>query len=295
MILITGSAGKTGRAVLRALLDRKVSIRALVHRTDQVSALKALGVGDVHVGDMLDPNTLARAMHRVTSIYHIAPNVSPDEVTIGKTVIQAARSAKVKHFVFHSVLHPQIEAMPHHWQKLRVEEFLFESGLPFTILQPTVYMQNILSQWEQILGNGIYTLPYGPKTRLSQVDLEDVARVASIVLTESGHVGAIYELAGTPAMSQVEIAEVLSKQLNRPVDLKKISIKEWEQSARASGLGDYQVSTLIKMFDYYEQFGFLGNMNTLRCLLGSQPNSFVDFIKRIKDERDNDVRVNQLS
>jgi len=292
MILITGSAGKTGRAVLRALLDRKESIRALVHRTDQVSTLKALGVEDVQVGDMLDPKTLAWAMHRVTSIYHIAPNVNPDEVIFGKTVIQAARSAKVKHFVFHSVLHPQIEAMPHHWQKLRVEEFLFESGLPFTILQPTVYMQNILSQWDQILGNGIYTLPYGPKTRLCLVDLEDVARVAAIVLTEPGHLGAIYELAGTPAMSQVEIAEELSKQLNRPVDLKKISNKEWEQTARASGLGDYQVSALIKMFDYYEQFGFLGNMKTLSCLLGRQPNSFADFIKRIRDERDNVVRVN---
>lgn len=284
MILITGSTGKTGRAIIHALLDRHESIRALVHRTDQISIMRALGVEDIWVGDLHDQDSLTRAMQGVPSIYHIAPNVHPDELTIGKNIINAAQTANVEHFVFHSVLHPQIEAMPHHWQKLRVEEFLFESGLPFTILQPAIYMQNILSQWDQILEKGTYTLPYAPTTRLCQVDLEDVALSAAIVLTEPGHQGAIYELVGTPAMTQIEIAQILSRQLNRRVELREVVIDHWEKTARASGLGDYQVSTLVKMFKYYDRFGFSGNMKPLSCLLGRQPNSFEDFIQRVKNE-----------
>ena len=66
----------------------------------------------------------------MTSVYHVCPNVSPDEIAIGRVSIAAARSAGVEHFVYHSVLHPQTEAMPHHWLKLRVEEALITSGLP---------------------------------------------------------------------------------------------------------------------------------------------------------------------
>jgi uncharacterized protein YbjT (DUF2867 family) len=105
-------------------------------------------------------------MKGVGAIYHMAPNVSPDEVAIGKAVISAAKRAGVEHFVFHSVLHPQIEAMPHHWRKLRVEELLLESDLPWTILQPTTHMQHILHIESDLTGIPRSVLP---DTRLSLV------------------------------------------------------------------------------------------------------------------------------
>ena len=184
MILITGAAGKTGRAIIQALTKRGEIVRALIHRPDQVPSLNALGVKDVIVGDARDQANLEHAVKNVRAIYHIAPNVSPDEVTIGKIIIAAAQSADVERFVFHSVLHPQVEAMPHHWLKARVEELLFASGLPFTILQPTAYMQNVLAHWDQILEHGKYPIPYSPETRLSLVDLEDVAEAAAQVANE---------------------------------------------------------------------------------------------------------------
>ena len=282
MILVTGSAGKTGRAIIQALAKSGETVRALVHRIDQVSPLKVPGVDDVLVGDLHDNANMLQAVQGVRAIYHIAPNVSPDEVSMGRIIIAAAQSAEVDRFVFHSVLHPQIEAMPHHWQKLRVEELLLESGLPFTILQPAVYMQNILAFWNQILENGIYPVPYSLETRLSLVDLEDVAQAAAIVLTEPGHTGATIELVGTPAMSQIEIVEALNEQLGRPVTAEVVPRDAWERGARASGMGDYQVLTLIKMFCYYESYGFMGNSNALSCLLRRHPTSFAEFVKRIK-------------
>ena len=281
MILVTGAAGKTGRAVLRTLVASGESVRALVHRSDQVPVVDALGVQDVLVGDMRDQATVGQAAQGARAVYHICPNVSPDEVAIGESLIAAAKSAGVEHFVFHSVLHPQIEAMPHHWRKLRVEECLFESGLATTILQPTTYMQNVLAHWDQILEQGIYTVPYSVDSCLSMVDLEDVAQVAALVLTQPGHAGATYELVGTESISPAEIATLLGRQLDRPVCAEIVALEEWEDQARAAGLGDDPVANLIKMFRYYDLHGFLGNSRVLECLLEHPPKSFADFVERI--------------
>jgi uncharacterized protein YbjT (DUF2867 family) len=181
--------------------------------------------------------------------------------------------------------------MPHHWQKLRVEELLLESGLSFTILQPTVYMQNILAGWEQIVENGKYPVPYAVDTRISLVDLEDVALAATIVLTGTGYLGATIELVGTPAMGQLDIAEIIQDQLGRPVAAEVVPLEVWERVARESGLGQYQISTLIKMFRYYQSYGFMGNSNSLSSLLRRQPTSFATFVSRTIGEREYDRRV----
>ena len=149
MILVTGAAGKTGQAVIRALVARGADVRALVHRPEQVPITAGLGARETIAGDLRDRAALARAAQGARVIYHICPNVSPDEVTIGRAAIAAARAAGVQHFVYHSVLHPQVEAMPHHWLKMRVEELLFQSGLAYTILQPAAYVQNVLAHWDR--------------------------------------------------------------------------------------------------------------------------------------------------
>jgi NAD(P)H dehydrogenase (quinone) len=244
----------------------------------------------VFVGDLRDPSAAEQAAKGVRAIYHIAPNVNPDEVSIGRNAIAAAQSRGLEHFVFHSVFHPQVEAMPHHWLKARVEELLFRSGLPYTILQPTMYMQNMLGSWDQILG-GRYPVPYASETRLSLVDLDDVAQGAAIVLTQSGHADETIEMVGTPAMTQVQIAEALSEQLGHPVVAESVPLERWEQRSRASGMGEYQISTLLKMFSYYEAYGFTGSPNALRALLQREPTSLRDFLQRTISERKDAVRA----
>ncbi len=285
MILVTGAAGKTGRAVIRALSAKGAFVRALVHRPEQAGEVQAAGAQEFVVGDMRAQPILTRAAMGVRAIYHICPNVTPDEVIIGQAAIAAARAAGVEHFVYHSVLHPQAEAMPHHWLKLRVEEKLFESGLPYTILQPAAYMQNVLAHWDKIVQQGIYPAPYPLETRLGMVDLEDVAEAAAIVLTEPGHAGATYELAGAEALSQTEVAAILSQHLGRPVSAQVLPLETWERQAKSSGLGDYQIETLIKMFRYYERYGFWGNPRVLGWLLVRPPTTFAAFVERSMQER----------
>lgn len=280
LILVTGAAGKTGQAVVGALRARDAAVRALVRRPEQVAGMRDLGVEDVVVGDLMDGDCLTRACSGAGSVYHICPNMDPDEVDIGAGVIEAARAAGVSHFVYHSVLHPQTEGMPHHWQKMRVEERLFQSGLPFTILQPAPYMQNVLAFRESIVQAGEYPVPYSAATRLSLVDLLDVGAAAATALLEPGHREAIYELVGEPALSQSEVAALLGRQLGRMVMVQEIPLGEWRAAAESRGLGGYQLDSLMRMFQYYEAYGLIGNPHVLRWLLGRSPRAFIDFVRR---------------
>jgi NAD(P)H dehydrogenase (quinone) len=284
MILVTGAAGKTGRAVIRAVVGRGAVVRALVHRPEQAAAVRALGAQEVVTGDMRRSGIMHHATRGVQAVYHICPNVHPDEVAIGHAAIEAAQRARLGHLVFHSVLHPQVEAMPHHWRKMRVEEVLLASGLAYTILQPAAYMQNVLAQRESVVQRGIYAVPYAVDTKLGMVDLADVAEVAAKVVAEPGHEGATYELCGPEILTQVEVANLMGRQLGQAVRAQAVPREAWQEEAREGGLSQYQVETLLKMFVYYEQHGFGGNPNVLACLLGRRPTGFASFLERVVAE-----------
>ncbi len=285
MILVTGAGGKTGKAVIKALIARGASVRALVRSPAHDASLKAMGVSDVLIGEMDDPHALLQATQGAEAIYHICPNVSPHEIRFGKATIDAATSAGVQRFVYHSVLHPQIEAMPHHWSKMRVEEMLFSSKLDVTILQPTAYMQNSLAEWDRMVGAGIYRVPYPIETRLSLVDLDDVAQVAALVLTGDGHIGATYELVGTAPMSEIDIAETFARVLQRDVRAEAEPIEAWRDRASSAAMDNYQRETLIKMFGAYARDGLTGNPNVLGWLLGRPPTSLAAFAGRVAAQR----------
>jgi uncharacterized protein YbjT (DUF2867 family) len=271
MILVTGAGGKTGQAVVAALAAKGAGVRALLRRREQAETLKAVGAAEISIGGFDDAQALGRAVAGADAVYHICPNVSRDEVRFAQAIASAAQAHGIRRFVYHSVLHPQIEAMPHHWQKMRAEEFLFACGFDLTILQPTAYMQNILGTWPDIVTDGIFRVPYPVETRLSLVDLADVAAAAALVLTTAGHANATYELVGTPPLSQTEVADCISAVLGRPVRAGAETVETWHARAHAAGMGNYECDTLAAMFRYYAAHGLMGNPNTLRWLLGHPP------------------------
>jgi uncharacterized protein YbjT (DUF2867 family) len=172
--------------------------------------------------------------------------------------------------------------MTHHWQKLRVEEMIFESGLPFTILQPAPYMQNLLAGWKSIVEEGILRVPYSVDSKFSFVDLEDIAEAARVVLTEPHHMNAVYELAGTPPISHRQVAEIFGNVLERDVLAEKEEIRDWR--LRAKRMSEYAVESLVRMFAYYDRWGLVGNPNVLKWLLKREPTSWEEFIQqRSKD------------
>jgi uncharacterized protein YbjT (DUF2867 family) len=285
MILITGAGGKTGKSLIKVLSEVE-DVCALVRREEQAMAVQDLGAQNVIIGDMRDRSVAHSAVRGARAIYHICPNMSPDELEIGKLIIEAAHEIGIQDFVYHSVLHPQIEKMNHHWQKLRVEEMIFESGIPFTILQPAPYMQNLLAGWKSIVEDGVLRVPYSINSKFSFVDLEDVAKAAKTVLMEPNHKNAIYELAGTGPTSHAEVAEIFGRVLKRNVRAEKEQIGDWKLRAERSSEGTqskrdrYAIENLVKMFKYYDQWGLVGNPNVLRWILKRDPESLESFIER---------------
>lgn len=281
MILITGAGGKTGQAILHALARLGKPTRAMIYQPEQEQIARQFGAREIISGDMRRAGDMRLALKGVEAVYLICPNMCPDEVEISTLALELAAECGVKHFVYHSVLHPQVEAMPHHWNKMRVEERVFASGLNFTIVQPSAYMQNVLGYWKQITEQGVYALPYDAASRLGMVDLQDVAETVAKVIGNSAHYGAIYELVGTGAMSQVEVTAILSEKLKKPVRVESIDRADWASRMRSSGMDEYAVDTLLKMFIYYEKSGLWGCPHVLTSLLGRAPHSFADFIERV--------------
>ncbi|UZE47780.1 NmrA family NAD(P)-binding protein [Rhodopseudomonas sp. P2A-2r] len=281
MILVTSAGGKAGRAVIAALVARGIAARAFARSAAHSEALKGIGAADVAIGALDDDAALLRAMQDIDAVYHICPNASPHEVAYADAVIAAAEAAEVPRLVYHSVLHPQIETMPHHFAKMRVEEMLFSSELNFTILQPTAYMQNILGERERMTTEGLYRVPYPVETMLSLVDLDDVAAAAARVLTEDGHAFATYELVGTAPLDQNEIAATFAAALGREVRAEAESVKAWQARARIDGMDEHTVTVLTKMFVSYAGDGLKGNPNVLGWLLGRKPTTLAEFAARV--------------
>jgi uncharacterized protein YbjT (DUF2867 family) len=279
-IAVTGASGKTGRAVVQALVNCGATVRALARRSEQVGALRAIGASEVIVGDVGDSALLSGLLEGADAVYAIFPNMHAGEEALGASMIAAAQRRGGVRVVYHSVLHPQIEAMPHHWSKLRVEERLFSSGLRCTVLQPAAYMQNVLAWREAIVGCGRLPVPYAAATRIGLVDLNDVAAAAATVLCSEDHDGATYELAGPEVLNQDEVASSLGQALGSPVQVEEQDRTMWAQQARGAGMADYAVDSLMRMFEFYERFGFWGNPKVLHMLLGRQPTSFTEFARR---------------
>jgi uncharacterized protein YbjT (DUF2867 family) len=158
---------------------------------------------------------------------------------------------------------------------------LLRSGLDVTILQPTAYMQNSLAEWDRMVGDGIYRVPYPIETKLSLVDLNDVAEAAALVLTEAGHSGATYELVGTLPMSVIEIAETFGRALQKDIRAEAEPIEAWNDRGRNAAMETYQRETLTKMFQAYARDGLCGNPNVLGWLLKRPPTSLASFATRM--------------
>jgi uncharacterized protein YbjT (DUF2867 family) len=203
-------------------------------------------------------------------VYHICPNMTPDELEVGREIIQACENSSCRRFVYHSVLHPQVVEMPHHWQKMQVEQLLFKSSLDYSILQPTAYFQNIAGYRDAIL-RGTYPMPYASSARISLVDVRDVASACVKVFLDPSTRYGIYELAGTLPMSQTEVAKILSNHVGYPVNSVEVSKSEWEANAKNGNMSDYARNTLLSMFNYYDIYGLSGSPLALTFLLGRKP------------------------
>ena len=282
--LLTAANGKTGRAVLKALANAGAETKVFIRDERQWPALQQLGAASHALGDMEDASTINAAMPGCEAVIHIGPPMHPNEVEITSRFIDAGLAHGVSRFVYYSVMHPLRRAVRHHRLKLDAEEELIESGLPYTIVQPMRYMQHLGLIWNKVLETGIHAMPFNIDMKFNVADLRDLAEATAIVATSPGHLHATYELAGPEALSQRDMAAVISRVLGRKIRAEALSLDQMEKNARAAGASDDRVTQMLTMNNHYDQFGFRGNPNILRWLLGRAPNTFENYVNRLAGE-----------
>lgn len=158
-ILTIGATGRYAGMVVPELLKRGARVRALVRDDGKAEAARRHGAAETAVGSLTDSASLRRAADGVDGVFHINPAFAPDEGKLGVAMVRAAQEAGVRKFVFSRAIHPSISRMANHVGKQPVEAALYESGMDFTVLQPTMFMQTLDTGWPTVLKTGRFGCP----------------------------------------------------------------------------------------------------------------------------------------
>lgn len=277
-ILVTGGTGKVGSEVIKALVKRNASVRALV-RKQEASTTMPEGV-EVSLGDLLDPVAVRKALDGVDKLY-LLNAVVPDELTQGLIAYDLARKLKLKQIVYHSVFKvEEFKDVPHFAAKLALESALHEFNLPFTIIRPNYFFQNDVSLKDALMQAGIYPMPLGTPG-VSAVDTRDIAEAAAIALTSDGHLGRTYNLNGPEILSGKKIASIWSGLLGKEIRYPGEDLDSFEEQTRKSA-PSWSAFDIRMMFQGYLERGFVaedGDIEILTNLLGHPPRRYEDFAK----------------
>lgn len=282
-VLITAGNGNQARSVIPRLAGAGFRVRAMRRSARPGPGPGELGAHEVVIGDAGNPDDALDALQGVDAVYHIGPTFHPMEREMGLNMIAQARRAGVRHFVFSSVLHPILYGLPQHAIKRAIEENLVESGLNFTILQPSDYMQMTVLSVSP--AHSAYMCAYESDRREALVDLDDVAEVVVKVLKEGPlHYGASYELTADGNPNKSDLVAALSDAFGRPFSLIRYPAS-FEHRPEIFGHVDeaharHQMATLRAVHHWYENHDFIGNGNVLRMLLGREPTGFTAFLRR---------------
>jgi len=252
-ILVTGSTGNVGGALIHMLRAMGVGVRALVRHEDKAQSLKDAGV-DVVVGDMLKPQTLDPALSGVGKVFLLTP-VSPDAANMAGNVIATARRAGNPYIVRLSEYSPEpASALRNGQLHAQVNTELKASGLPYALLQPIFYMQNTLLAAQTVASDGMIYLPL-KDARMSMIDIRDVAETAVKVLTSEGHEGKTYVLTGPKSISIHDLAAVLSKALGKDVNYVSVPIEAAKEAMLGMGFPEWLADTYCEYFQNYSEGG----------------------------------------
>ncbi len=276
MILVTGASGKTGTEVARRLSAARVPFRALVRSAEKGEPLAALGA-EIAVGDLADDMSVRTALAGVDKAVLIMPN-GEQQQAMETQFTDLAVEAGVKHLVYLS----SIESVPENKNPITqmhvaVENHIRQSGINWTLIRPSFFMQIFVSSAPGIRERGELVMPTGQGT-VATTDLRDVAEVIELVLTTGGHTGKSYDLTGPELLTLDDCAARFTKVLGREVRHIDPPLEKFAERLRSVGLPEWRVLAVCKEFEGIQRGIIDHTTPTVAELLGRPPRSLEEFI-----------------
>ena len=279
MILITGGTGTSGREIVEAVARAGRPFRVTARDVARAEPLKKLGA-EVVRGDFTDAASLERAMAGVERVF-LNSGPTEDLVDLQGNVIDAARRAGVRHVVKLSVFGADLPGAPgvrFLRQHVEVERRLRDSGLAWTMLRPTFFMQNLLGSAGTIRQAGAIFMP-AADGRAPYIDTRDIADVAAATLTQPGHEGRAYELTGPEDLSFHDMARAIGAATGRDVKYVPVSDDQARPSLLASGIPAWNVEGMLELMRATREGWMAGVTREVERLTGRPARTFAAFAR----------------
>jgi uncharacterized protein YbjT (DUF2867 family) len=275
-IFVAGAAGTIGTALLDALEGTDAEVVAGVHTAGQAQALADRGV-TARPFDYGDQASMAEAMQGCDRLFLVLP-LAEGMTRRGHLAVEAAKEAGIEYLVRSSGYAASSDA---HWRLGRehgmVDQFVEDSGIPFTILRPNSFMQNFSTVMAPMVRSGELALPEGD-ARVSYIDARDIADCAArLLLDNAGHENHFYALTGPQGLSLAEVAVHLSGVSGREVVYEPVDEDDYVRGLAGVGVPEWTVNMLVSLTRVVK-LGMAGNVTkAVEHLTGNPARTFTDF------------------
>lgn len=278
-VLITGATGNIATLVIPALIENGITVRAFVRNAKKTESLKKLGV-EIFVGDLSDQQLINEAAKGMDAVLSLTA-AGPDAVAQASAITKAAKRADVKHLVRMSAIKAAEDAPTENGRShFQTDKEIIASGIPYTIIRPHFFMQNLFMSVPTILeqGNMYWGMGHG---KLGMIDIRDIADCIVTLLTNGGHEGEIYNPTGAPSITFTEAAAIISKGIGKPVNYISIPIEAVGEALRSMGQGEWVAQLMMDYSKAYsEGWGDYTN-DDVKTITGHKARSFQQFFDEV--------------
>jgi len=275
-ILVMGATGNVGSQVVKQLADTGANVRAAVRSPRKAESLKSERVSLTEF-DTDKPETIEAAFQGVDKVFLLTPLV-PNMVELSANLVAAAKKAGVKHIIKSSGMGAEVEPgiTLTRWHR-EAEKAIEASGIAFTFVRPNGFMQNYANfNGATIKTQNTFYLPVGDG-KVSYIDTRDIAAVAVAALTQDGHEGKAYEVTGLEAISNQEIAEIISQVVGRKINYVDVPEDAARSEMKQSGMPDVLIDMTMELYELYKA-GYASEVTpTVEQVTGKKPISFAQF------------------
>ena len=245
--LVTGATGFVGREVVRVLRSRDIEVRCLVHSPARARLLLGHEV-DLHYGNVEDPASLKKAFDDVDVVVHLVAVIRESKsVTFQgvnrkgtENVVEAAGDRGVKHFIHVSAIGvADNPTYPYMYSKWQGEQAVIKSGIPYTILRPSLLF-GAGDEFFNVLGGLVRAFPLVPiagsgKNRFQPIAVDELAQCVAGVVGRDDLMGRIIEIGGPEHLTYNDIVDIISGtfgvrrlKLHIPVPIMGVMVKLME-------------------------------------------------------------------